>query len=288
MTSRSAGSAGTRTRGGTSRPLHIELPDERRHQLRAVQVLDPIHHPAAAAEHPSPPHEEHLERGLQIVLREADHVEVLGLGEHHLLRLHRPARGGELVAELGGLLVLLALGRLPHLGVQPRDDGLRVAAQEVAQRVDVGPVGLLGDPGHRRARTARSTGRCRSRGTGAAPGRAESKNEFVQVRTGKTRVSASSVSRIAQAWPYGPKYRTFLRFVPRMTCARGHVSPTVSARYGIGLVVAVPDVEPGQVPLDQVVLEHQRVDLAGGERSTRRSAPPPSWPAVRACSGLPQ
>ena len=59
-----------------------------------------------------------------------------------------------------------------------------------------------------------------------------SKNEFEQVRTGNTRVSASSVSRIAHACPNGPKYRTFLRFAPRMTCARGHVSPTVSARYG--------------------------------------------------------
>ncbi len=59
-----------------------------------------------------------------------------------------------------------------------------------------------------------------------------SKNEFEHVRTGKTRVKASSVSRIAQACPYGPKYRTFFRFAPRSTWARGHSSPTVSARYG--------------------------------------------------------
>ncbi len=39
--------------------------------------------------------------------------------------------------------------------------------------------------------------------------------------------------------------------------------PHRERQVGIGLVVAVPDVEPGQVLLDQVELEHQRVDLAG-------------------------
>ncbi len=38
-----------------------------------------------------------------------------------------------------------------------------------------------------------------------------------QVRTGKTRSSRSTVSRIAQACAYGPKYRTPLRLGPRIT-----------------------------------------------------------------------
>src|SRR4051794_6187107 len=62
-----------------------------------------------------------------------------------------------------------------------------------------------------------------------------SKKAFEKVRTGNTLVKAASVSRNAQAWPYGPKYRTPLRFVPRSTCARGHRSPTVRARYGYDL-----------------------------------------------------
>ena len=53
-----------------------------------------------------------------------------------------------------------------------------------------------------------------------------------QVRTGKTRSSRSTVSRMAQAWPYGPKYRTPFFFWPRMTWTRGNSSFIVTARYG--------------------------------------------------------
>ena len=49
-----------------------------------------------------------------------------------------------------------------------------------------------------------------------------------------------------------------------------HPGPGPLLRYGegqprVGLVVAVPDVEPGPVRLDQVVLEHEGVDLGGGD-----------------------
>ena len=38
-----------------------------------------------------------------------------------------------------------------------------------------------------------------------------------QVRTGNTRSSVSTVSRMAQAWLYGPKYLVPLRLAPRPT-----------------------------------------------------------------------
>ena len=54
-------------------------------------------------------------------------------------------------------------------------------------------------------------------------------------RIGNTRSRVSTVSRIAQAWPYGPKYRTPLRCAPRMTVTRGNSSPTVTASQGYDL-----------------------------------------------------
>ena len=40
---------------------------------------------------------------------------------------------------------------------------------------------------------------------------------------------------MAQAWAYGPKYRTPLRCGPRITCSRGYSSPTVTASSGYDL-----------------------------------------------------
>ncbi|GAQ56456.1 hypothetical protein a10_06311 [Streptomyces acidiscabies] len=52
------------------------------------------------------------------------------------------------------------------------------------------------------------------------------------VRTGNTLSSRSTVSRIAHACPYGPKYRTPFFFWPRITWTRGYSSFIVTARYG--------------------------------------------------------
>ena len=92
-------------------------------QAGPVEVLDPVHDPALAAHHAAPADEEHLERRLQVVLVHPDHVEVLGLREHHLLALDGLARGGELVAELRRPLVLLTAGGLLHLAFEPVQTG---------------------------------------------------------------------------------------------------------------------------------------------------------------------
>ncbi|CAM5493379.1 hypothetical protein SGRIM128S_02208 [Streptomyces griseomycini] len=51
-----------------------------------------------------------------------------------------------------------------------------------------------------------------------------------QVRTGKTRSIRSTVSRIAHACAYGPKYFTPFFFCPRITWTRGNSSFIVTAR----------------------------------------------------------
>ncbi len=58
------------------------------------------------------------------------------------------------------------------------------------------------------------------------------KTPALQVRAGKTRSSRSSVSRIAHACEYGPKYRTPAFFGPRITWSRGKSSCSVTASEG--------------------------------------------------------
>ena len=151
------GDAGDEHTGRDVVALHVELTHDRTEQLGAAEFLHAIGDPALAPQHPAAPDDEHLERRLEVVLGQPDDVEVLGLGEHHLLGFHGPARGAQLVAQLGGLFVLLAPGRRVHLGFEPAEHLFRVARQEVGHGVDVLPVGLLRDPGdlgHARTRAA--------------------------------------------------------------------------------------------------------------------------------------
>src|SRR2546428_175055 len=61
-----------------------------------------------------------------------DYVEVLGLGEHHLLRLQSAPRGTELDPHLRRLLVLRALGGFAHLDLKPMEHRPGVPGEEVA------------------------------------------------------------------------------------------------------------------------------------------------------------
>ena len=53
-----------------------------------------------------------------------------------------------------------------------------------------------------------------------------------QLRIGKALSMRSTVSRIAQTFVYGPKYRASLMFRFRVIITRGTRSPSVTARYG--------------------------------------------------------
>ena len=188
--------------------LHVELPEERRHELGAVEVFDAIDDPALPPEDPSPSNREHLERRLEVVLGEAHHVQVLRADQDHLLALERAACRLQLVAEPCRLLVLLAIGRLGHLRVEPLQDGLRVPREEVPERLHVSSIGLLGDPRLLRARTARSSGRCRSRGTVDPPGPAGRRSGWCRSGSGRPasshRACPGSPRRARRARSTGP------------------------------------------------------------------------------------
>ena len=132
------------------------------HQLLAREVLDLVDDEPLAADHPAAAHEEHLHRGLELVVDEADHVEVLRPLGHHLLLLDGLAHSRQAVAEPGRLLELERRGRLGHAGLELLDHRVGVAVEEVEELLhEHVVVGLRRSP----PRTGRSTARCGTAGT---------------------------------------------------------------------------------------------------------------------------
>ena len=134
------------------RRVVVEALDHVAHQLRRGEVLDLVDDEALAADDPALAHEEHLDGGLELVVGDAEHVEVLRALGHHLLLLDRLLHAGEPVAQPGGLLELELAGRLVHAGLELLHDRVGVAVEELEQRLDVLVVLLLGDLADARAR----------------------------------------------------------------------------------------------------------------------------------------
>ena len=86
---------------------------------------------------------------------------------------------------------------------------------------------------------------------------------------------------VGETWPRAQVMRGAKRKNVR------YFGPYRQREIRIRLVVAVADVEPGSVALDQVVLEHQCVDLARCHDPFDGSAAC-TIASVRGCSGLPQ
>ena len=165
-------------------------------QLRPGQVLDLVDDEALAPDDPALAHEEDLDRGLELVVGDADHVEVLVAVGHHLLLLDGLAHRREPVAQAGGPLELELVGGAPASPASSRlTTGVGVAVEELEQ---------LARPARRSARLSISP----THGPGAlldVEQQAGPAEPLVaprtccreQVRIGNVRSSRSSVSRMA-------------------------------------------------------------------------------------------
>ena len=207
---------------------------------------------------------EHLEGGLQVVLLQAHDVQVLSPRQDHLLGLDGLAGGGQLIAQLGGSLVFLGSGRLRHLRLDAVQHRTVVARQEVGQGFDLGPIALLGDP--RRLRHARpcapSDVVVEARAAGSMP--------LVEERV-RARSNRKDARQRIERLPNGirvavrPEEPHPLSLLAAKDPGPRPGLPHRQRQVRIGLVVPIADVEPRAVGLDEVVLEHQRVDLVRGQ-----------------------
>ena len=107
-------------RHADDRLLAVQRFEDAVDQQSRGELLDLVEHEPLAAHHPALAHVEHLHRRLELVLGDADHVEVLVLVGDHLLLRDRLAHRIEAVAEPGGPLELELGRRSAHLGLEPR------------------------------------------------------------------------------------------------------------------------------------------------------------------------
>ena len=137
--------------GGRAR---VELLEEAREDLLVGRVVGRVEEEHVAADRLAVADREQLDRRLVVLPGEADEVELRPAEGRHLLALHRPLDGPDLVPQDRRLLVVGPLGRRPHLG-----------RERLARRSPGGPRGTArsgrSGPGSRPSRRPR----CRAPGS---------------------------------------------------------------------------------------------------------------------------
>ena len=235
-------------------------------ELAGCQLLDLVEDEPLASDDAAATDVEHLHRRFEIVLGDADHVDVLVAIGDHLLLGDRLAHRREPIAQARRTLELeLARGR-PHRGLEALDDLVGVARQEVTQLVDELPVRHLIDLADARSGALLDVEQ-----------QARAAESVVLVELGRAaradrEAAQQEVERVADRVGVGvrPEVPRALALAaahherPRPLLVDGHREERVA------LVVAQPDVEPRVVLLDQRELEHQRLDLVAHRRPLDR------------------
>ena len=212
------------------------------------------------------PDEEHLDRCLELVVGDADHVEVLVLVGDHLLLRDRLAHRRQSVAQAGGAFELEFARSAPHFGLEPVDDVVGVSGQEVAELADQLAIRHLLDLADARPRALLDVV---EQAWLAQP------LVLVELRraAGPDREAPQQqIERVPDR--IGVRVRPEVPDALTLATAHHHRPwPLLVHRHRqerVRLVVPEPHVEPRIVLLDQRVLEHQRLDLVAHDRPLDR------------------
>jgi hypothetical protein len=240
----------------------IELAQVARDDLLVGHVARRLEEVDVPADELPVPDGEQLDGGLAVLPGQPDEIQ-LGPGEgRHLLRLHRPLDGADLVAKRGRSLELELPGGVGHLGAERDHQRLLPALEEQLHLGDVRPVGRPVD--RLDAGTLAALDVIEQAGPlqgalaladvdRAGPEREQPPDEvhgLVHARGGGIRaeVAAAVVGQLAR-----PLHA-------REVVGQGDLDVRVA------LVVLEPDVEARPVALDEVRLEQQRLRDRVGER----------------------
>ena len=235
----------------------VQLLEDPGGEAVVVELLDLVEDEPLPAHDPPPSHVEDLDGRLQVVLCDADDVEVLVAVGHHLLLgdglLHRR----QPVPHAGRPLVLLLVGGGSHLTIEALDDGVGVPVEEVDQLLDQRVVPGVVDLADARSRALLDVEEearpaepvvlvVLARRTGADGEAAQQQVERVPDGVGVgVRPEVADALALAAPDDHGP----------------GPLLVQGDGQERVALVVPQAHVEPGTVLLDEAVLEHERLDL---------------------------
>ena len=108
-------------------------------------ILDEVRHGGSPPHDPAMTDMQHCRRHLVGVGGEADHVEVIGVGENQLLRFRSLSHGLNPIAKPRSTLVIHCRGSVVHGGLKIADDGVCLAGEEAREAVEVRSVGCSVD-----------------------------------------------------------------------------------------------------------------------------------------------
>jgi hypothetical protein len=221
------------------------------------QVFHLVEHEPLAAHDAPLANEEHLHRCFEFVVGQADEVEVFVAVGHHLLLLDRALDRCQPVAQTGGALELQLLGRTAHLELEPGDDLVGVAVEELAQLGDELAVRHLRDLADARAAAFLDVEQQ------ARPPEPVVFVELAGTAGAHRKAAQQQVERLADG--VGVRIRPEVAHTLALAATHHHRPRVLLVeRHGqerVALVVAQADVEPRPVLLDEAVLEHERLDL---------------------------
>ena len=239
--------------------LGVHLGQQRGDQLRLVGIIDTFHDEATLPPDPTVAHVEHPHACLQLVACQSDDIGIGPIGQDDCVALQHPLQRLQVVAKAGSALIVhLGGGRLHHVR-SGAHECCRVPRHEGAEVVHDRSVLLGGD----------LTGAGRSALVDvpqqAGPPRGLGTSEHAL----GARAHREDPQELVDGLPDGP----CVREGPEVA----HAAPLVPAHHHgarelladghrqerVGLVVAVPDVEPRIELLDPRVLEGQRLHLVG-------------------------
>ena len=218
--------------------------------------------PAALTTHPPAADVEDLHRSLQLIVGEGDDVGVGAVAEDHRLFLQRAAHRRDVVAQPRSALEIEVDRCVVHLLLHLADQLVGLAGQEVAEITDDAAVLLGADPADARCGTLVDV----SEQAGAVNLAVTLEHS---VGTGSRGEHAGQqVQGLADGPGVGVGAEVAHPFAPRSPVDhQARVLLVESDReYGVGLVVAVADVEPRIEFLDPVVFELKGFDLGVDDR----------------------
>ena len=235
----------------------VQLLEDPGGEAVVVELLDLVEDEPLPAHDPPPSHVEDLDGRFQVILCDADDVEVLVAVGHHLLLgdglLHRRKP----VPHAGRPLVLLLVGGGSHLTIEALDDGVGFPIEEVDELLDQSVVPGVVDLADARSRALLDV---EEEARPAEP-------VVLVVLARRTGADGEAPQQQVERVPDGvgvgvrPEVADALALAAPDDHGPGPLVVQGDGQERVALVVPQAHVEPGTVLLDEAVLEHERLDL---------------------------